>query len=317
MFSKWQSFTSAASVFLGCLSLAIPGLAAAPKFTVLYGFNEQVNSAAGQAPSGLAIGGGGVLYGTAGAGGAYNNGPEGCEFGCGAVFSLAPPSTQGGPWTETVLWNFGGAPGDGVIPVGGVVVGSGGVLYGTATGGGYPLCGCGVVFSLTPPESRGGAWTESILLAFGSVDGSGQRPETGLALGGDGVLYGTTSEGGRYGTGTVFSLAPPATQGDPWTETVLWSLGGTGDGSTPSAAVVIGSGGVLYGTTSAGGANNYGTVFSLSPPSAQSGPWSEAVLMTFDAASGRPSAGGDRPRRRAVRDDLRRQPQRRGHSILP
>jgi uncharacterized repeat protein (TIGR03803 family) len=41
------------------------------------------------------------------------------------------------------------------------------------------------------------------------------------------------------------------------------------------------SGGVLYGTTYFGGASNYGTVFSLAPPGAAGGTWTEAVLYSF------------------------------------
>ncbi len=38
------------------------------------------------------------------------------------------------------------------------------------------------------------------------------------------------------------------------------------DGTNPSLRLVQGANGYLYGVTYAGGANNLGTVFSLSPP---------------------------------------------------
>jgi len=126
----------------------------------------------------------------------------------GTVFSLTPPSSTGGSWTEAVLYRFAGSPSDGSNPFSGVVIGSGGVLYGTTRLGGS--LDNGTVFSLTPPVSPGGSWTESVLYNFtGASDGNG--PE-GVVIGSGGVLYGTTSGGGNpicdFGCGTVFSLTP-------------------------------------------------------------------------------------------------------------
>ncbi len=69
------------------------------------------------------------------------------------------------------------------------------MLYGVAFGAGGD-CSCGVVFSLSLPGTPGDAWTETILWAFGSVTGDGKVPQAGLAIA-NGVLYGTTSKGGR------------------------------------------------------------------------------------------------------------------------
>src|ERR1022692_1035775 len=106
----------------------------------------------------------------------------------------------------------------------GVVVGAGGVLYCTATGGGASQSGG--VFSLTPPSVSGGAWTESLLYSFmGGNDGS--QPFAGVVVGNDGVLYGTTEYGGTGtcnaytqppGCGVVFSLTSPSSPGVAWTE---------------------------------------------------------------------------------------------------
>ena len=79
------------------------------------------------------------------------------EHGCGTVFSLTPPASSGGAWTETMLHSFGDGR-DGAYPNGGLVVGSGGVLYGnTTTGGGGGVAGsgcggegCGTAFKLKP-----------------------------------------------------------------------------------------------------------------------------------------------------------------------
>ena len=49
-------------------------------------------------------------------------------------------------------------------------------------------------------------------------------------------------------------------------------------GGAPAAGVTIGSGGELYGTTDGSG---IGTVFSLTPPSAPGGLWTEHILHEF------------------------------------
>ena len=80
----------------------------------------------------------------------------------------------------------------------------------------------------------------------------------------NGILYGTTSNGGAYNAGTIFSLDPTTD-----VETVLHSFAGGSDGALPLAAL-IDVNGKLYGTTSEGGTQNSscytggcGTVFSL------------------------------------------------------
>jgi len=94
-------------------------------------------------------------------------------------------------------------------------------------------------------------------------------------MGTGGVLYGTTAYGGTLNWGTVFSLTPPSSPGGSWTESVLYNFTGGTDGGTRFAPVVIGSGGVLYGTAHTGGVNGgQGTVFSLAHlrPQAEPGP---------------------------------------------
>ena len=101
--------------------------------TVLFDFN----GADGALPSAkLAFGSGGALYGTTETGG--SNDSSGSGFG-GTVFELAPPSATGEAWTETVLYSFsnnGEAP---HTPLGGVIIGPSGALYGTTDSAGGKL----------------------------------------------------------------------------------------------------------------------------------------------------------------------------------
>jgi uncharacterized repeat protein (TIGR03803 family) len=200
----------------------------------------------------------GNLYGTASSGGNLN-----CDapHGCGTVFKLTPNSD--GSWSETVLYSFSGEP-DGFGPNATLVFDVAGNLYGTTASGGL-FQGDGIVFELKPNSD--GTWTEQILHRFVKSDGS--NPAAKLTFDAAGNLYGTTTTGGPFGSGTVFKLAP---NGDGnWTENVLHSFSVT-DGSDPLGGVVFDSAGNLYGTTSMGGSirdcsGRCGLVYKLSPNS--------------------------------------------------
>jgi uncharacterized repeat protein (TIGR03803 family) len=239
---------------------------------VLYSFAGGTTDGATPCYGTLAVDSNGVLYGTTEFGGTKNDG---------TVFSLTPPVTQGGAWTESLIYSFAGGS-DGATPLAGLAMEAQGVLYGTTEFGGAGADG--TVFSLTPPAKQGGAWTESVLYSFTDLVGDGKNPFSALAIGSGGVLYGTTNYGGTANAGTVFSLTPPVTQGGAWTETLLYDFTGLTDGSLPAAGV-IGSNGLLYGTTQAGGASGRGTVFSLTP-AAPGDAWTETVLYSFTGASG-------------------------------
>ena len=217
-------------------------------------------------PAGVVMGANGVLYGTTTYGGAS---------GAGTVFALAPPGPAGGRWIETVIYSFDGLTAG--YPYTGVVIGTGGALYGIA----------GPVFALTPPVSGVGSWTYSAIYTFQSGS-DGFNPD-GLAVGTHCVLYGTTQYGGtacsaQQGCGTVFSLTPPVSPGGSWTKTTLYNFAGGADGSQPTAGVIVGPDGVLYGGTAVGGGSrNLGTIFSLTPPRSPSpeGQWTERTLYRF------------------------------------
>jgi hypothetical protein len=155
----------------------------------------------------------GVLFGTTAAGGSSDCNFFGYVAGCGTVFKLHPPATDGGAWIETVLHRFKGQTvGDGAGPVAPLTRGAGG-FYGTTAGGGgvssKDRCnffgGCGTMFKLSPPATSGGAWTETILYVFkGGSDG--YFPE-GLIGAKRGPFYGVTNFGGcSPDCGTVFEI---------------------------------------------------------------------------------------------------------------
>lgn len=155
---------------------------------------------------------GGVLYGVTYQGGAY---------GFGAVYQLT--QAVGGDWNESIVYSFHGGK-DGAWPSGTLALSSGGALYGATSYGGTGACqvqnappGCGVVFELAPPLAPGGAWRHSVLHDFSGADGA--QPWAGLALDGQGDIYGATAYGGSGpctlsyappGCGTVFELTHAA-----------------------------------------------------------------------------------------------------------
>jgi uncharacterized repeat protein (TIGR03803 family) len=174
--------------------LAPPDVAGQPwTETVIHSFN----GTDGTLPAGrLVFDSKGALYGTTDGGG---------TAGEGTVFKLTPPSRAGDPWTESVLYSFSGGK-DGSNPTAGVVIANTGKLYGTAQhgGNGFPKFG-GVIFELDPPAIVDGPWIETVLHSFNGDDGF--APASPLVLR-NGSLYGTTSQGGFFGTGTVFSFTP-------------------------------------------------------------------------------------------------------------
>ncbi len=208
----------------------------------------------------------GNLYGTSEYGGIH---------GGGTVFELSPNGSGG--WTETVLHNFGNGS-DGYYPFAGLIVDSGGNLYGTTEGGG--VHSGGTAFELSPRQ--GGGYTETVLHSFGNGT-DGYYPEAGLVLDAHGNLYGTTESGGTHSCsggacGTVFELSPR--QGGGYTETVLHNFGNGTDGYFPYYGSLIFDGsGNLYGTTEQGGVHGSGTAFELSPK--QGGGYTETVLHSF------------------------------------
>lgn len=222
--------------------------------TILHLFGE--TPADGTGPTALIQGNDGNFYGTTG---------EGGVGGLGTVFMLTPDGA------ETILYSFAGGS-DGAGPVG-LIQGSDGNFYGTTSGGG--VNDLGTVFKLTPKG------VETVLYSFGGIpqgapEGDGAYPVGQLVQGSDGNFYGVTMQGGVYISntngdegGTVFKITPEGI------ETILYRFSGP-DGQYPSAGLILGSDGNLYGTTGEGPAS-LGAVFEITP---------EGVETTVHAFSG-------------------------------
>ena len=124
----------------------------------------------------------------------------------------------------------------------------------------------------------------------GSPDGANSWAQ--VAIDAAGNVYGTTTAGGTSGKGCVYELSPPVS-GGAWTESIIYSFrGGTADGRFPSSSLVIDKSGNLFGTTYAGGAQDLGLVFELSPPTQSGGVWTETILYTFTTVNGQTTGGG-------------------------
>jgi len=180
---------------------------------------------------------------------------------------------------ERVLYQFLGNA-DGHHPVGGVILGQGGKIYGTTIDGGSSHCG--TVYQLNFSIF----WKQTILHSFACGPGDGSKPREGLVLDRFGNLYGVTSTGGAFGHGIVFKLTPSSSG---WSETVMHDFAGGNDGDSPSSSLVLDRSDNLYGVTFFGGSANCighgcGTVFEMEQTTSG---WSESLLYTFDGADGK------------------------------
>ena len=188
----------------------------------------------------------GNFYGTTVNGGTNN---------LGTVFMLSP---QG---TFSNLWQFNGT--NGSDPAAGLVLGRDGNFYGTTLNGGTN--NNGTVFQITPQGMLTNLWQFTT-----NAPTNGVVPLTGLVQGTDGNFYGTTSEGGTNGAGTVFQITPQGML------TTLWQFATNAptNGLVPFSALVQGNDGNFYGTTDGGGTNHDGTIFRITTNGVLTSLWS-------------------------------------------
>jgi uncharacterized repeat protein (TIGR03803 family) len=222
---------------------------------VLHAFGS---SGDGMSPAAAMLKVGDMLYGTTTGGG---------SAGQGTVFSFDPKTG-----VEKIIYAFQGGSDDGAYPQA-RMIDVDGTLYGTTMQGGSANCylfGCGTVFSI---DLASGAEKSIYFFQEGN---DGANPGGSLLRLGH-KLYGTTVSGGAGDCGTVFVLDPAT-----GAETVLHNFNHQGDGNNPGSGLVN-VGGMLYGTTIAGGAGDpgVGVVFAFSPKTG-----AEQVVYAFEDARG-------------------------------
>lgn len=161
----------------------------------------------------------------------------------------------------------------GDMPIGQLIEGADGKLYGTASFSGFPSTGGGV-FRVNKDGS--GFVT---LYKSGLVPNDSSTNLAGLVQGSDGSFFGTSFSGGTNNLGTVFRLTSSGNGG--YTNKILKSFtGSNGDGANPACKLIIGVDGWGYGTTYNGGTNNLGVIFKM-----QTNGLGFTNLHTFSAAS--------------------------------
>lgn len=231
------------------------------RFTTTNLLGQPVNADGANPEAELVEGSDGALYGVTRSGG---------PNGTGVVFRLSRDGTG-----FAVLHAFGAVTSaasvspprndDGVGPLGPLVAGADGYLYGTTASGGAN--GSGTLFRV---RLDGSGFESSYVFPATTTTGTGSvvndegaAPFAGLTDGLDGRLYGVTTSGGASGNGTLFAFDPVGR-----VYTTLHTFDGTG-GARPTGELLRAADGTLYGTTAnggtsaAGGATNFGTVYSI------------------------------------------------------
>jgi uncharacterized repeat protein (TIGR03803 family) len=231
------------------------------KLSVVYSF--PFDAATQTAPSGtdvlagLVQGPDGNFYGTAGYGGTQGSCPLTffTNLGCGTVFRLTPKGSI------KLLHSFCGSNGcnpvEGAVPIGRMIFGRDGKLYGTTNSGGVAngIFNSGTIFRI----SRSGQFETLHVFSGNAGTEDGANPVGGLIQASDGNFYGTTAHGGVSGSGSIFKMTPTGSI------TVLHSFSSSdANGQFPQSALIEASDGNLYGTCYEGGANGVGTIFRVS-----------------------------------------------------
>lgn len=201
-------------------------------FSVIHNFT---GASGGSSPKGgLIFGNDGMLYGTAQFGGSLSQG---------TIFSINPVGNE-----FQTIYDLNNSTSDGRYPLGRLIQTESGLLLGTCSEGG--TSGTGTIFSC----STSGDFTRIHSLSAAT---NGGFPKTGLTDGGDGFYYGVTEFGAANGFGSIYRIP------ETGSFEKLIDMEYTANGSNPVGALTLLENSDLVGTSTSGGANNFGTVFVL------------------------------------------------------
>ena len=292
-------FRTARNLAILACALLMPYLLAPSAFAVTTGAESVLAStlASFQQPSQLIQASDGNFYGTV---------PTGGTGSAGYVFRVTPAGAF------TAIYNFTGGA-DGGAPMGSLIEGNDGNLYGTSTTG---ASGSGALFQMTlngaitvlhpfaaadgatagsliensagdffGAAQTGGASSDgtvfeyshlgvfSVVHTFTGTAGDGSRPNPSLVQASDGLIYGVTVRGGSTGAGSLFRFDPA----NPASFVTFGSFPPTGQSDpdyNPTFGMAQGTDGNLYGLTAEGG-TGYGTVYKVVPGA------SPSVVLNF------------------------------------
>ena len=206
-------------------------------YSILHLF--RVSTTNGLSPWGGVIqGSDGRLYGATRHGGATD---------AGTLFSI---NTNGTGFA--IVRSFTTNANDGAYPLNSVIEGSDGRLYGRTLSGGTNSGSA--IFGLNKDGTG-----YIVLHSFASSLPDYTDSYSGLIQGSDGALYGTTFDDGALGRGSVFRLNKDGTG----FQTLHNFEDKIGDGGFPYGTVHEASDGVLYGTTSEGGPDDFGSLYKV------------------------------------------------------
>ncbi|MGA2176283.1 MAG: choice-of-anchor tandem repeat GloVer-containing protein [Verrucomicrobiota bacterium] len=240
---KWADSRNAGEqglVLAAALWLAALG-APAQTLTVLYAFSGVPSAGDGGNPAGLMQGTNGNFY------------VSGVNEGTNEYGAICQLKTSG---AMKPLYSFKYST-DGANPSAALVQGTNGLFYGAAQIGGTN--GYGTIFNISSNGTFNSLYSFAKVKPKGTLltNADGATPSYALVLGTNGNFYGTAEAGGTNGYGTVFQITHQGKM------TVFYSFSNSVDGATPKASLLQSANGILYGTTTSGGSNGYGTVFAV------------------------------------------------------